>query len=89
VALGAAARRQLNTDLQLASRSSVYAITVIINSFLASASIPFAENAYTVLEVLESRRDEDPSARAVAARPWWIRSARSAGMRLHSRARLG
>jgi hypothetical protein len=31
VALDAAARRQLNTDLQLASRSSVYAITVIIS----------------------------------------------------------
>jgi hypothetical protein len=31
VALGAAARRQLNTDLQLASRSFVYAITVIIS----------------------------------------------------------
>jgi hypothetical protein len=31
VALGAAARRQLNTDRQLASRSFVYAITVIIS----------------------------------------------------------
>jgi hypothetical protein len=31
VALDAAARRQLNTDRQLASRSFVYAITVIIS----------------------------------------------------------
>jgi hypothetical protein len=29
----------------------------------AIGSIPFAENAYTVLDALESRRDEDPSAR--------------------------
>jgi hypothetical protein len=56
---------------------------VTVNSFLPSAVSPSQRTPYTVLDALESRRDEDPSARVEAARPPWIRSARSAGMRLH------